>query len=295
MAKGDSELSERLAAPKPLLMDGATGTELERRGAPTHAPLWSAHALIERPDWVREVHAEYVAAGAELLTANTFRTQRRSLEQAHREEDAATLTALAARLAREAARAGAAGRRVFVLGSAPPLEDCYRPDLVPDDDALAQEHLEHAANLARAGVDVVLAETMNTIREAKAAASAARAVGLPVWVSFACGESGRLLSGEKLADALTALATARPDAVLVNCLPLSRVGACLPILSQSEVPFGVYANLGAPRNGGRTEAATPREFAAHAAVWREQGAHILGGCCGTTPAHIAAIAAMLGG
>jgi S-methylmethionine-dependent homocysteine/selenocysteine methylase len=293
MTRSHSALSERLAEPKPLLLDGATGTELERRGAATGAPLWSAHALIERPTLVSQIHAEYLAAGAELLTANTFRTQRRTLERAGREESAATLTALATRLARQAVEASALGRQIFVLGSAPPLEDCYRPDLVPDDEALAREHAEHAANLAESGVDAILVETMNTIREAHIAVRAASEVALPVWVSFACDDSARLLSGEKLGDALTAIAPARPDAILVNCLPLSRVGACLPILRQCRLPFGVYANLGEPIKAGRTEAAAPREFAAAAATWRDAGARILGGCCGTTPAHIAAIAAVL--
>ncbi|MCC6642745.1 MAG: homocysteine S-methyltransferase family protein, partial [Deltaproteobacteria bacterium] len=86
-----------------MILDGALGTELERRGVPSALPLWSAHALLERPDLVRAIHAEYVAAGAEILTANTFRTQERTLARAGFGARAAELTALAVRLAREAA------------------------------------------------------------------------------------------------------------------------------------------------------------------------------------------------
>jgi S-methylmethionine-dependent homocysteine/selenocysteine methylase len=280
--------ARRLADPAPLLLDGATGTELERRGVRSALPLWSVHALIEAPDQVAAVHQAYVAAGAELLTANTFRTQRRTLARAGLGDRAGPLTALAVELAR---RAG--GR--FVLGSAPPLEDCFRPDLVPDAETLEQEHAEHAGHLAAAGVDAVLAETMNTSGEAVAAACAAREAGLPVIVSFVCGDGAALLSGEPLADAISAVAHADPLAVGVNCLPPSRVPACLEVLRSCGLPFAIYANLGAPVGGGtgRTEWKDPQAFAALAEAWISAGARIVGGCCGTTPAHIRALAERL--
>ncbi len=96
-------LRSRILSGRPLLLDGATGTELERRGVPSALPLWSAHALLESPQTVAEIHAEYVAAGAEVLTANTFRTQRRTLERAGMGERAEELTALAVSLARRGA------------------------------------------------------------------------------------------------------------------------------------------------------------------------------------------------
>ncbi len=281
-----ADLVRRLAGGAPLLLDGATGTELERRGTRTGLPLWSTHALLEAPDLVARIHADYAAAGAEALTANTFRTQRRTLEPAGLGERAGELTTLSVELAR---RGGAA----YVLGSAPPLEDSYRPDLVPDDSALDAEHREHAAHLAAAGVDAILVETMNTIREARAAARAARATGLPLLVSFVCWEGARLLSGETLEDALAAVAPARPSALLVNCLPPSNVAACLALLAGSGLPFGVYANLGAPNDETgftRSEDCHPEDFGDLAARWLAAGAHIVGGCCGTTPDHIRAIA-----
>jgi len=287
-------LRERLGAGPPLLLDGALGTELERLGVPATLPLWSTHALLRDPALVERVHADYVAAGAEVLTANTFRTQHRVLARAGIGERAAELTRLAVDLARRAARG--AERRVFVVGSAPPLEDCYRPDLVPDARALATEHAEHAANLAAAGADAILIETMNTVLEAVAAARAARGAGLPFLVSFTCWEGPTLLGGEPLSEALAAAAAERPEALLVNCLPVSNVAACLPALRAAGLPFGVYANLGAPgvtSGAGRTEHHAPDAFAAHAARWVEAGARIVGGCCGTTPGHIRAMAAML--
>jgi len=181
---------DRLASGPPLLLDGATGTELERRGARCEGPLWSARALLDDPAMILRIHRDYVAAGAEILTANTFRTQARTLARGNLGERAAELTQIAIELARSAI-----GHAGFVAGSMPTLEDCWQPGLVPDDVALAREHPEHAANLARAGADLLLIETMNSVREACAAVRAAKATGLPVWVSFACDDAARLLSG----------------------------------------------------------------------------------------------------
>jgi S-methylmethionine-dependent homocysteine/selenocysteine methylase len=285
------DLLERLAKGPALLLDGATGTELERRGSPAALPLWSAQALITDPDLVGRIHAEYVAAGAELLTANTFRTQQRTLSRSDPRLRAADLTAQAVALARRAAEA--AGHRVWVLGSAPPLEDCFRPDHVPGDADLAREHAEHAQNLMASGVDAILLETMNTIREAVAAARAARAAGATVLASFVCWDGATLLSGEALGDAVRAVREEQVAAVLANCLPPSNVAACVPELRASGLPWGLYPNLGAPLDGGggrRSEECTPEAFAAHAAEWLDDGARIVGGCCGSNPAQILAVA-----
>jgi len=289
-------LATRLETGPPLLLDGATGTELERRGVPTGLPLWSAPALIEHPQVVEAIHADYVAAGAEVLTANTFRTQRRTLERGALAGRAAELTERAVALARNAADGAGAGARVYVLGSAPTLEDCYRPDLVPDDETLAREHAEHALHLAAAGVDAVLVETMNTIREALAALRAARRAGVPALVSFVCWEGARLLSGEPLSAALDAVAAEDPLAVGVNCLPPSNVPACLETLAAQPLPFAVYANLGEPDDETgftRSEDCSPTAFATRAATWVDGGARIVGGCCGTEPGHIRAVAQRL--
>jgi len=310
-------LAARLAAGPPLLLDGALGTELERRGVDCTLPLWSAHALLGAPDLVRAIHREYAAAGAEVLTANTFRTQRRTLRHAGLGPRAAELTTRAVSLAREAADAAAragAPRRILVAGSVAPLEDCWHPERVPDDEALAREHAEHARHLAAAGADLLLVETMNTAREAAAAARAARATGLPTWVGFTCAPGARLLSGESLADALAALRPIAPQAVLVNCLAVADVPACLPVLAASGLPFGASPNLGPARGapdragsegpdaggeaaGGAGPAcgaeASPERFAEAVAAWRAAGARILGGCCGTGPAHVRALARRL--
>lgn len=287
MANEDNRnVSRALATGRMLVLDGATGTELERRGAPCDLPLWSSGGLLHTPELVGEIHAAYAQAGCDLLTAASFRTQRRVLARCGLAERAEELTRLAVRLARESHRGP-------VLGSAPPLEDCYQPDRVPEDTALEQEHREHAEWLARAGADAILAETHNTAREARAAALAAQAVGLPVLVSFVCDADGRLLSGEPLEAGIEAVLAARPLAVGVNCLPISALETCLPILKACGLPFLLSPNLGAPSERG--EPLEPDRFAALAGTWEEAGAAIIGGCCGTTPEHLAAVVNLLRG
>jgi len=279
---------ERLRDGPALLLDGATGTELERRGEASELPLWSAHALTRVPELVLRIHTDYASAGAELLTANSFRTQRRTLARGGLGERAAELTARAVGLARSAALG--APRPVAVLGSAPPLEDCFRPDLVPGPEALLREHAEHAENLARAGVDGVLIETMNSLREAAAALSAAHETGLPALVSFVCWDGARLLSGEPLEAALSALGARPPAALLVNCLPPSNAGPCLRALAASGLPFGLYPNLIGAGDAPKRTALRPETFAPLARGWLAAGARIVGGCCGTTPDHVRAVA-----
>jgi len=283
---------ERLRSGPPLVLDAALGTELQRRETNTALPLWSARALVEDPEIVWTIHGDEVAAGADILTANTFRTHARSLALAGLGERAGELSALAVRLAHQAA--AAPGREVFVAGSLSPLEDCYRPDLVPDDQALAREHGAQARFLAEAGVDLILAETHNTLREAAAAVRAAKAAGVPVVVSLVTDGAGGLLSGEGIGAAAVALAALEPDAIGINCVAAARLAGDLAVLAAAVPgrPLAAYGNLGLPAEGpgwSFTEELEPQDYAREARRWIALGARIVGGCCGTTPAHTAAL------
>jgi S-methylmethionine-dependent homocysteine/selenocysteine methylase len=291
-----NEFRERLARGQPLLLDAALGTELQRREANTSLPLWSARALLDDPELVWTIHGDEIAAGADILTADTFRTHARTLGKAGLAARAGELSALAVRLAHQAAVTPA--RQAFVAGSLSPLEDCYRPDLSPDDAALAREHEAQARLLVEAGVDFILAETHNTIREAVAAARAAKATGLPFVVSLVTDGAGRLLSGETLEAAAAALLPLEPDALGVNCVPAGRLAGDLARLSAAApgMPLAAYGNLGLPSEGpgwSFTGGLDPSEYAREASRWLGLGAKIVGGCCGTTPAHTRALRQLL--
>lgn len=282
-----------------VLLDGAMGTELEERGVPTPLPLWSAEALRVSPDQVRRIHEDNIRAGADVLTTATFRTTRRTMAKAGLpESEADRLTTLAVSLARQARDAAAAGREIGIAGALAPLEDCYRPQAAPVESEAYPEHLEQARRLVAAGVDLLLIETMNTIGEGRAAAAAAKAAGIPFVVSFICADAVTILSGEPLADAARTVEPFGPAAILVNCTPPDIVGGCLDTLARSvATPIGCYPNAGG--SDFETEEwqldtrASPEGFARMAAVWIRSGALVLGGCCGTSPAHIKALRAAL--
>lgn len=285
-------LLERLGCPRSVLvLDGPTGTELWRRGVPTPLPGWSAHALVTHPNVVRSIHAEYIAAGADLVTANTFRTNTRAVRNAGMGEQARALTAKAVRLAREAA--DRAPRRVLVAGSVAPVEDCYSPDRVPADEELAREHSELIGWLIEDGVDLLKIETMNTLREARAAVTAARAVtALPVLVGVVCGADAALLSGESVRDAARELEACGADAIMINCSSVADTTAALRALSAIALPLGAYANSGVPDTvTGWSEGhmVSVAAYADAARTWHALGATLIGGCCGTRPEHVAEI------
>lgn len=296
---------KRLTQGRPILLDGATGTELDRRAVDISLPLWSAHALITAPEVLRQIHADYLRAGAEVITANTFRTHRRSLVAAGLGHRAKELTLYAMEIAREVVvLATSAGRERFVAGSLSPLEDCYSPQLVPPQAECEREHAEMAQALVEAGADLILVETMNTIREARAATQAARATGLPVITSFVCRGDGQLFSGETVTEAVETIAPLGVVGLLINCTPstvidrpFTELRAAVRSLSTPVPITGLYANIGHTMEITEwpdTQEVAPLEYAQLAAEWLKQGATLVGGCCGTTPAHIAALRVVMG-
>jgi len=293
---------ERLFATQDIaILDGATGTELERRGFPTALPLWTADAALRAPDLLAKIHRDYLEAGADIVTANTFRTHPYTLRRTGREAEARDLTSRSVAIARAACIAAGHG---IVAGSIAPLEDCYHPERVPAPEVTREAHARHVANLVEAGADLLLVETMGTAREAHAAAEAGLATSLPVLVSFIVRGEGPadLLSGEDLEVAWAHLRALevngrRIAGCLVNCAPAAATLEALDRMDwpSDPRPIGAFANRGAPDAANRWDAVegSPGEWAdwGRAAVTR--GARILGGCCGTTPEHIRALAAAL--
>ena len=283
-----------LSQPRQLILDGATGTELHRRGVDTGLPLWSANALLHERDArvLQDIHEDYLRAGADIITTNTFRTHRRALAPSGHAGRALELTRRAVNIARAAIVSVHADSTTLLAGSISTLEDCYRPDRVPSDAELHAEHAERIRHLSECGVDVMLIETINAIREAVIVATLAAGTGTPVVVSFACNREGKILSGETLTDAAHQLLPLGIAAIGVNCGPTSMLATPLAELRLAcgrDFPLIAYGNIGyADEEVGwvNTDSQGPREYCEHAARW---DVHIVGGCCGTTPQHIAAL------
>jgi S-methylmethionine-dependent homocysteine/selenocysteine methylase len=286
-----------------LLLDGGMGRELRLRGVELHPALWSASALLAAPDVVRQIHADYLAAGADVITTNTYGVIRAGLARVGLEPRFAELTRMAARLARQAR--DAAGRPALIAGSLPPLRGSYRPDLVGSFDVLAPLYAEQAALLAP-DVDLLLCETMSSAAEGRAAAWGATRTGKPVWVAWTLHEdrSGRLRSGETVTEAARALHDLPVSGCLVNCAAPESVTQAMPeLVGLGAGRVGGYANTFAPvaetwtlESGGvlpLRHDLDPEAYARHAGTWLAAGATAVGGCCGTRPAHIARLRALL--
>jgi S-methylmethionine-dependent homocysteine/selenocysteine methylase len=279
----------------PRVLDGATGSELIRRGVASAGKLWGVGALIEAPQEVRRLHRDYAAAGAEALTAATFRVAPFSLRRAGLEDRAGQLATLAVRLAREGA--ADAGRDVVVFASQTTLEDCYRPDLVPDDATLRREHGATSALLAAAGADALLLETFNTVREARIAVDAAVATGLPVIACFTCVSGSRVLSGEEASAAATAVTVPGVAAAGPNCTAVGHMLPALGVMAEATpLPLVAYANNAWFDEDARwftADPVSPSRYGFCSLAWVASGARLVGGCCGTGPEHISAVASHL--
>lgn len=288
-----------------LVLDGGVATDLQHAGLSVREPWWTTRALLtdQNRGMLRSVHEGYLAAGARVITANTFRANLRALRQTRLDDAGQAWMVHAAVGVAEAARNEARVPDALIAGSMGPVEDCYRPDLVPSDEELRAEHGWLAQQLSRSGVDLFLIETMNTIREARIAAEQVRSVGGRAWVSFVCDDDATLLSGEPLTGAVHAVQRDGVEAVLVNCTSPEGTETALRALCRGRFGLiGAYPNIEdrtglAPRehvDRALPPTMTPDAYAELVTRWQtDYGLDIIGGCCGTTAEHIAAAARAL--
>jgi len=278
-----------------LVLDGATGSELRRRGMPVDPLVWSALAPLTHYELLRAIHSDYIAAGADVVTTSTFATTRFVLEAAGRGDDFAAVNARAVGAAREAR--DASGRAVAIAGSISCLPPGFDVQAYPDESEESAAYLELAETLAEAGADLLLLEMMQETRHAPLACAAASTVGLPVWLGVSCrlGAGGAVVGFDfplvPLATMLDALLPYGPDAIAVMHSPVAAVAPALrEIGARWRGPLGAYPEIG--DGTAATEGIAPEELAAQARDWVAGGARIIGGCCGTQPKHIRALAAL---
>ncbi len=285
------------------LLDGGMGQELLARSGDKATPLWATQVMLDHPGIVREIHADYFAAGATVATTNTYAIHHDRLIRFGLDDRFAELHRAAAAQADEARRAHGAGRIAASLG---PLVASYRPDTCPEVADAAAKYAEIVAILAP-HVDLFLCETMSSLKQAEGALAGAAAAGKPVWLSLTVDDAdgSRLRSGEPLAELAPLIARYRPAAVLCNCSLPEAMTAAMAEVAKFGLPFGAYANgfthisadfLKDSPTVDTLEARqdlTPERYADFAMGWVGQGATIVGGCCEVGPAHIRALAEAL--
>lgn len=277
------------------LLDGGMGQELIRRSGCNPTPMWSAQVMLDSPEIVRDLHIDFIRAGASVITLNAYSA---TPERLKREASIELFPQLqhAAIKAAQAARKQC-GEAVRIAGCLPPLHGSYRPEIAPQyDESLAL--YQQIAQLQAPHVDLFLCETMSSVKEAKASAIAALECDKPVWSALSVDDDGstNLRSGEPVAEALTMLHELEVDAVLLNCSKPESIDLAWPQLEAYPGITGAYANgftsVEALAPGGLVSSIetrqdlNPEQYAKFAMNWVNRGATLIGGCCEIGPEHI---------
>ena len=306
---GRESIVARLKNGEILILDGATGSELQRRGVdvqrgsvPGKLGVWSAAANLDAPDVVRHVHEDYLRVGAEIITSNNFYTSRDMLSLIGEEGRWEEYTRRGGELAVEAR--DAVNPKAYVAGGiAPP----YSGDL-------RRQFEEQARVLAAAGVDFMLPEYVggdsvieNPLADCVTTVEACATAGLPVFLGVCMlQKNGNMLGGETMTELAAALKGRPVDGIFLMCSYPEGITAALPLLRKAyDGPIGAYAHLGYDENPKFGKSAdepyfnieerdyTPERYAEFARRWKEDGAQVIGGCCATSPEHITAVARAL--
>ncbi len=285
------------------LLDGGMGQELMARSGDAPTPLWSTQVMIDHPGLVQAVHTDYYTAGSTVATTNTYAIHHDRLVKFGKDDRFSALYAQALAEAAAARHAHGSGR---IAGSIGPLGASYRADVAPEH-SKAVALFREVAGLLAPSVDLLIAETVASLDQARAVLEAARGIDRPIWLSVTVDDDdgSRLRSGEPVAGLGPVLAAGGATAVLANCSAPEAMAAALSVFKTFGLPFGAYANgfqqitkeflKDSPTVDAlhaRPEM-TPALYADFALRWVGMGATIIGGCCETTPAHIAEIARRL--
>ena len=284
------------------ILDGGISRELQRLGAPFRQPEWSALALIETPHLVAQVHDDFAAAGAQIVTTNSYAIVPFHIGAERFASDGARLATAAG----EIARAVADKRGIRVAGSLPPVLGSYRPDLFEKE--AARELLSVLINGLSPYADIWLAETLSTIAEAELVAEMLADDARPLWLSFTLKDEGAplLRSGETVEAAAMLATRLHADALLFNCscpeVMEAAVRAARKSLGECDMAMGVYANGFAAKADDKVaneelqdirDDLGPLAYLAWAKRWVSGGATMVGGCCGIGAEHIRVLAESL--
>ena len=308
---------QKLDAGEVVILDGAIGTELQNRGVTMDTDAWCGSAMLGDPGIIRTLHDDYIAAGADVITTNTFGTNRFTLEPAGLADRFDEINRLAVDLAKQAR--DAADHPVDIAGSMSTMPPLAHIDGAPSPEAASDDYRRLADLLAEAGCNLIVCEMMMTSGHAEAAVDAARATGLPVWVGMSAHKEpdGRMLTFPAAKQILAGRSTDEPDALWRGrarqdlgafARGLLADGAAAAGIMHSEIedttpglevvrdvfdgPLLAYAHSGqfAPPDWKFTDVIAADAYADAAAGWiADHGVAIVGGCCGLGPDHIRAL------
>ncbi len=295
------QIAKKLKSGRTIILDGGTGTDIQRRGAPMSGETWCAAVNLTHPEIVQSVHTDYIRAGADVITANTFASSALLFNARGRDEGLLTIDQAAVAIAKRAAD----GTNTAVAGSIstmrPVVSGSDRTDKDirwPENEARALFRRK-ADNLAAAGCDLLMMEMMRDVDYSVWATEAALATGLPVWVGISVErrEDGKL-SGfgreDQLLDAIApVLVRTKPAVISVMHTSPNDTDEALEIVRRYwDGPLGTYPECGYFKmpDWQFVDIISPDDLVTKSKAWKAQGASIFGGCCGIGPDHIAALA-----
>ena len=305
-----ANLNERLQNGEILLLDGGVSTEIRRRGVTLDKNVWSGLATKTHPDEVRKVHEDYIEAGAQIITANTYSTARHVLESINLGHESKMINLKSVQLAQQARDAVATGP-VLIAGSMSSMPPLTSHREVAIDGQVESSYQELADGLASAGVDLIIAEMMRDVENAGIVIRAAASTGLPVLIGFSAmmAENGvdvRSLRWKNTDDTTSAhdfgemVDSLKPLGGLAAGIMHTRVEDTAPALNVLRQhwsgPLMAYAETGrlVLPDWRYEEVSSPREYASEIKGWIDDyGVQIVGGCCGTGPEHIRALRELL--
>ena len=283
------EFVDRFKDEIPILIDGATGTEAERRGVPQLTNAWNGGGALSHPEIIKEIHLDYIRHGAEIVISNSFATSKQALNDAGLEHLFEEYNRRSVELAIEA-RNISKKTNILVAGSI-----CYQrfPTGEPNKNTLFEDIFEQAVILRDAGADLLMLEMMLHLDLTLITLDAALKTGLPVWVGLSCKKNNDgnicLLGGDLLTDCLKELKKKSVPLVNIMHTEVNLISECLDVLDANWDGFvGVYAHTGLYKNPEWIfdDIISPEDYAGASKTWIERKINIIGGCCGIRSEHI---------
>ena len=283
---------------KPLIMDGAMGTELIRRGLKLPLPLWSSLANIEHNNQVINVHKDYIDAGSDIITTNTFRTTSRTFIKAgYTQKDAGLISKQCFDMAIKAAKYARNYKKTLIAGSIAPLEDCYVPDDFPGKQIATKELREISESMVKSEVDIILFETMGCFEEIESALNVSDNINIPRWLSIVLKDKHHILDGTSVKKVIDLAGKKNIEILLVNCTPAWVINDALDVVLEFwEGKWGVYPNAGKDmptKEGNFSSTLDDDSFGNVINHYIKLGASVVGSCCGSTPKTIRKIYNMI--
>ena len=292
-----SDWLDKLDRDEIVLIDGATGTELQRRGVPMDEIAWCGAAVLSHPEIVRQTHEDYIRVGAEVVIANTFGSTRQMLAPAGYGDQVATVNRRAVELAMQA-RENAAEHEVAVAGSISAMPPGFDRNAYYSSGAELDSYREAAQILVDAGAELIALEMLEDTRHAPLAFQAALETGVPIWLGISCKlrkSDNRLVSFGyeelELQDVFAELVPMGPAVVNIMHSDVNAIPEAIELLKQYwQGPIGVYPESGyfTRPNWNFVDVIDPTDLVNESRQWVAAGARLLGGCCGTGPHHIQA-------